>query len=446
MFNFGAKLLAALVGSFHPRTLHPMMRNNYARELQAWWLLAIMLAMVEGGVLSVVIKNVFDGVAGIGTAELNIVVAILSAAPAVANISSFVWVRLAHGKPKVRFLVACQAAMAILVILIAFAPNSRFGLYLVACCGFGARIFWASVVTIRSTIWRANYPKASRANVAGKLAMVQSAMVSLTGLCIGMAMDWNEQIFHLLFPLGGLAGLAGMAVYSRVRLRGQQRLARLEQHSDAHTHPSFNPVSLWRVLSDDPEFRAYQICMFVFGIGNLMVMAVLPIVVKDHFNFEYLAGILVTSTIPAVMIPLAIPFWSKIFDQSHVVQFRARHSWVYVTSIAMVLVATSFNIPWLLFLSAATAGLGHAGGVLAWNLGHHDYAEDYNDSKYMSVHVTLTGIRGLIGPLICVAIYQWLELPTTPGQGTLVFILCLALSVTGALGFVHIAREQSRES
>ena len=419
-----------------------MMRANYARELQAWWLLAAMLALVEGGVLSVVVKNVFDGVAGIGTAELNIVVAILSAAPAVANISSFVWVRIAHGKPKVRLLVVCQAVVAILVILIAIAPENRFGLYLIACCGFGARIFWASVVTIRTTIWRANYPKASRANVAGKLAMVQSVMVSLVGFGVGMAMDWNEHIFHLLFPLGGLAGLVGMAIYSRVRLRGQQRLARMELHGDTHTRPSFNPASLWRVLAYDPDFRAYQICMFVFGIGNLMVVAVLPIVVKDHFGFEYLAGILITSTIPAVMMPLSIPFWSKVFDQSHVVQFRARHSWVFVASIAMVLVATSFNIPWLLFVSAATAGLAHGGSVLAWNLGHHDYAEDHNDARYMGVHVTLTGIRGLIGPLICVAVYQWLEQPTTPGRGTLVFVPGLTLSVIGALGFVRIARQK----
>ena len=442
MLNLGAKLLAGLVGSFHPRTLHPMMRASYARELQAWWLLAIMLTMVEGGVLSVVVKNVFDGVVGIGTAELNIIVAILSAAPAVANISSFVWVRIAHGKPKVRLLVTCQAAMAILVILIAIAPENRFGLYMIGCCGFGARIFWASVVTIRTTIWRANYPKASRASVAGRLAMVQSVMVSLVGFGIGIAMNWNPRIFHLLFPLGGLAGLVGMAIYSRVRLRGQRRLARMELHGEAHSRPSFNPASLWRVLVHDPDFRAYQICMFIFGLGNLMVFAVLPIVVKDRFNFEYLAGILITSTIPAVIMPLSIPFWARIFDRSHIIQFRARHSWVFVASTALVLVATSFNIPWLLFVSAATTGLAYGGTVLAWNLGHHDYAEDHSDARYMSVHVTLTGIRGLLGPLISVAVYQWLDGPTIPGRGSLVFVLCLALSVTGALGFVRIAKQQ----
>lgn len=439
-------MLADFVRSFHPRALPPMLRASYMRELRAWWVLPIMLAMVEGGVISVVVKNAYAGVAGITAGELNIVVAILSAAPAFANITSFLWATIAHGRSKVRILLLCQTLAAALVILIALAPEDRLGLYLIGACACGARVCWAGVVTIRTTLWRANYPRANRASVAGKLAMVQSTMLSLVGLSVGAAMDFNEQIFHLLYPVGGLAGFAGVAIYSRVRLRGQRRLARAELHGEGRAKPSLNPITLWRVLLHDRDFRVYQVCMFVFGIGNLMVSAVLPIVVKDHFGFEYFAGILVTSTIPTIVMPLSIPLWARRFQAGHVVEFRSRHSWVFVSATATIFLAALLQQPWLLFVAAGLMGTAYGGGMLAWNLGHHDFAQDHNSSQYMGVHVTLTGLRGLIGPLVCAALYQWLEQPQTPGRGIWVFGLCLALNLAGALGFVRMAAIRRRSA
>jgi hypothetical protein len=57
----------------------------------------------------------------------------------------------------------------------------------------------------------------------------------------------------------------------------------------------------------------------------------------------------------------------------------------------------------------------------------------------MGVHVTLTGLRGLVAPAIALAIYEALE-ARHPGAGTGVFAVCLAFSLTGALGFGLLAR------
>jgi len=58
----------------------------------------------------------------------------------------------------------------------------------------------------------------------------------------------------------------------------------------------------------------------------------------------------------------------------------------------------------------------------------------------MGVHVSLTGIRGLFVPVIGVLLYEWLE-SMTPGWGRYCLLLPLALSSSGALWFVLMARK-----
>ena len=79
-------------------------------------------------------------------------------------------------------------------------------------------------------------------------------------------------------------------------------------------------------------------------------------------------------------------------------------------------------------------GVGRGGGALAWNLGHNDFASEERSVDYMSVHVTLTGIRGLIAPLAGVGLYGFLE-ASQPGTGAWSLALPFLLTLTGALGF-----------
>jgi hypothetical protein len=57
----------------------------------------------------------------------------------------------------------------------------------------------------------------------------------------------------------------------------------------------------------------------------------------------------------------------------------------------------------------------------------------------MGVHVTLTGVRGAIGPPAGILIYQWLE-DARPGAGVYSLALPLVFVIAGAFGFSHMRR------
>ncbi|MEZ6318091.1 MAG: MFS transporter [Phycisphaerales bacterium] len=439
----GLRAARGAVLSFTPGAMPPLAARNYRYELLGSFYLPFLLAVVDSTIISVVAKNAFAHVVSDGA--LNMVVAVLTASTSFANIVSFVWVRLAHGRDKVRFINGLQVAMIALVALIGAVPRTGHGLVGLVALVLMARFCWAGFITIRTTVWRQNYSRELRARLTGKLATIQVVSVAVLGFGLGMAMDLDDRAFRVFFPAGAALALAGVWAWSRVRVRQGPALIESERRNGTGEQgPSISPVSLVRLLAQDRKYAAYMGCMMLLGLGNLMVSPVLVIALRDLFKMEYLGGIVIANSLPLAMMPISIPFWAKLLDRVHVIEFRAIHCWFFVAASTIVTVAGVTRSPGLLYVSAVIQGLAFGGGVLAWNLGHLDFAPAHRASEYMGAHVTLTGLRGLIAPFLAVGLWKGLEY-VHPGAGAWTFAFCAGLSAIGGLGFVRLQALRRRE-
>ncbi|MFZ4467043.1 MAG: MFS transporter [Phycisphaerales bacterium] len=429
--------------SFHPRHVQPMQRANYLRELVSWAFLPVMLGAIEGGTMSVIVKKAWADVPGVSPGMLDLAVAFVSAAPNFANLTSFLWARVSAGRDKVAFISRIQLATCACVALVAAMPVNAWGLVGTCVLVLAARSTWTGVITVRAAIWRQNYPKANRASIAGKMATVQSLMLALAGWVVGATMDLSPSSFHWVFPLLAAVGVYGNSIFRGVRLRGGRRLAERERAETGTARVSANPARTaamagdalrtnWRVLVVDREYRTFMTWMFVFGLGNLMIGAPQAIFLEDTLGASYLQAILATTVIPLLAMPLAIPVWARLLDRVHIVRFRSIHGWAFVAAAGMMWLAASTEQLWLFYVAGALMGVGFAGGSIAWNIGHQDFSTPEQDALYMSVHVTLNGIRGVIAPFAAVGLYVWLG---TLGVPSLTFAVCFAVNVVGVLGF-----------
>lgn len=431
------RFVGAFARSFHPAELPPMLRRTYGRELVSWAFLPLMLGAIEGGTIAIVIKKAFSGQPGIDPYWLDLATAWVGAAPNVANLTSFIWAALARGRPKVAFISWLQIATCLMVAGIACVPRNANGLIL-ACIALGlARIAWTGVITIRAAVWRNNYPSANRATVAGKLATVQSIFLAAAGAIVGVSMDSSPDNYHYLFPLLALFGLMGNQIYRKVRLRRARQLQRAE-HDGRKKDTGFNPMAMVTLLREDKLYAEFMWWMSVFGFGNLMLMAPLTYVVVDELQMTYTGGVLVTTIIPLMTMPLAIPLWAKLMDRTHIIRFRSIHGWTFCSAGAAITLASYYSSVPLVYVGAVLLGIGFAGGTLAWNLGHQDFAPAARDSEYMAVHVTLNGIRGVIAPVVAWWLYQALA---PRGMAPLVLLICTAINVIGVLGFMSMRKK-----
>ncbi len=414
-----------------------MARPTYRRELMSWTLLAVALGGVEGGITGVIVKNAFAG--AVEPLTLNFAVAAVAGAPALSHILSWVWAGASQGRDKIHMLITVQVLCCLSLLLIAAAPINSMGLALVIAGAVLARFFWSGVTTIRSSVWRANYPREMLASMSGRLVMVGALLMGTVGIVVGFAMDWHPHAFRWVYPVLAAVGITGALTYRRMRMRQQKRLLKLERANLRAEGNLINPLRLMRLLRGDDRFREYMSLMFVFGSGNLMLMAPLIVILNDYMQFSPLQQVMVTSSIPLLMMPLAIPAWARLLDTRHVIHYRAKQSWAGTAMITAVLIAVVTRTEWMIWVAAALYGVSQAGGMLGWNIGHHDFAPPERATQYMSLHMTLTGLRGIMMPLAGVALYQIIEF-VSPGHGPWMMVVPLALNLAACLGFMRASR------
>jgi len=413
-----------------------MSRQNYRLEFTAAFFMPFLLIVFEGSVISVLVRIAFEG--HVDPKLLNFITGAVAVVPALSNLLSFVWVRLSHGVNKVRFVTTLHAVMAALGLGVALVPLNDAGLIILALLVLFGRVCWSGVTTLRSTIWKQNYPDGSRAKITGPFAMITVFMIAGLSSGMGWLMTLDDRAFRVLIPIGLVLGMVGRHFWTRIRVRTEPALLKAEKATEARSGPSFNPIRMINVLADDRAYASFMLCQFLLGMGNILAMTLLAVLLREVFDAGYFLGLLVSTVITFAVMPFAIPLWAKLFDKVHIVKFRAIHSWVFVVGLTVLLIAVQTETVWLLFVFSALKGVAFGGGVLGWTLGHLDFAPPEKVNQYMGVHVTLTGVRGLLAATLGVQVYEWLG--GAEGGGGPAVGICLALTTIGAIGFVIMSR------
>jgi MFS family permease len=403
----------------------------YRRELAPWLLSGFTLGLVEGATAAVLVKKGFAADAAPGA--LNLAVAFVSGAPALSNVVSFLWANLAHGRERVRLLVVQLALFGLLVGLVGLAPQASTGLAFMVLSVIAARVVWSGILTVRASIWTANYPREVLGRITGRFVVATSIGVAGASALAGVVLSTSPRGARWLYGIAALAGLVAAWLYRQMRVRREFLLLGAENEASPAAEV-FSLRILRQILREDPDYRRFMFWLGLYGAGNLMINAQLVILFSDHLQLSAGRQIAVLAIVPLLCIPVFTPMWARIFDAGHVIDFRARQCWVLVAAIG-VMVATLFTnwLP-LLWVGAILLGIASAGASLGWNLGHSDFATLGKMQQYMGVNVTLTGMRGLLAPPVGALACGWLE-ARADGAGRYALLLPLAMTLAGAIGF-----------
>ncbi|MCF6262572.1 MAG: MFS transporter [Xanthomonadales bacterium] len=416
-------------------TISKLAQAMIPREMLTWSTAAIMLAALEGGLAGVIVKNIFAEQAS--PIWVNLAVAMVVGAPAFANILSFVFASLGHGRDKVKIMRYSMVGASLGLLLMATAAIDSTGLIVFTFGLILARVFWAGVVTLRASVWRMNFSREVRGKITSRLMTASSLVMAISSAMIGYWLNDHPLAFRWIYPLAAVVGLVIAWVYRKTRIRGGHRLRKNEnQSSSEQTGGRLSAMLV--ILRRDSAFRRYMLAMMLFGSGNLMLMAPLIVVINEHFDLPRLQQILILSSIPLLMVALSLTSWAKLIDGKHILEYRAIHSWSFVLALGSFALAAISGNPLGFWIGAVIMGIAYGGAVLGWNLGHNDYSDNTDSALYMGIHVTLTGIRGMIMPTVGVLVYQWLN-SINPTLGPKALLLPFGLVVSGALLFVILA-------
>jgi MFS family permease len=405
------------------------------RELATWSLTAVALGALEGGLLGVIVKNQFAGVAS--PIVVNFAVAVVAAAPSFSNLASFLFASMAAGRDKLALLGKLMLIMGACLVVMALPGHTAAGLAVFCVAAVLARTAWSGILVVRAAVWRANYVRAWRARVTARIVKIASLLMAAYSALIGVLLDWRPDAFRPAFIIGGASALIGASVIRKSRLRRQRQLKAAELAEQTLQGRRMSLKVLVSVLRRDIDFRHYMVAMMVMGSGNLMTLPMLVILLNERLHLNQMQQVMVISSLPLLVFFFSVSHWALLLDRRHIFSYRAFHSWFFAAASLLFAVSVITEQTALLWPASVILGGAFAGGSLGWNLGHNDFSNDGNASHYMAIHVTLTGLRGLVMPLIGVGFYEYLSV-SHPEYASWVLLLPFTLTFSGALIFVFL--------
>lgn len=433
-----------------------MARPNYRAERRHMLFWAVFANLVDGTFSSIVVAKTFHA--------SPLLVSLVWSTPLLAHIASFAWGVLLRGQPRIRTFAALAACAVGCVASVALTPpaDGAWSGWIFAGQIALARIFLSGLVTIRSSVWAANYPVSHRARIAGRIQMLNGLLMVATGATVSLLFDQHPEYYRFVYPLVALLGLISLVPLRRIRVRGERReLRRFRDHLVATGAPQGYGWAALKsgvrealaILRNDKPFAQYCTAQYFLGSANFMVDPILTVVLTSRLKLSYFECSLLMDQVPTCVMLLTVRSWAHLFDRIGVLQFRVINSAIWLASIvgcagAMFLIdagARSGAAPALsgtfwgwaalgvLVASRLVNGIGRGGGAIAWNIGHLHFAGEHQKELYMGIHVTLTGLRGLVMPAVGTVLYNLV--------GSFSFLLAIASAVWALVLFRRLVAQ-----
>lgn len=259
---------------------------------------------------------------------------------------------------------------------------------------------------IAPQIYQDNYPAGDRGRRFAWTIIIRMVAAIAFGQLGGWLLSDQTRL-----TLGGFVWTGGMSwsramfvAFALAFFFSAWCLRRVPSRPLSATHGA-HPFKALRCFRQDALFRRTLISWMFMGFANLMMV---PLRVEYLANPEHLktagdavmtAGsvAMLTTVVPNLARLVTTPFWGWVFDRMNFFMLRIVLNCGFMLGILSFF--TTDSQAGLVF-GAVVFGVSVAGGDVAWSLWVTKFAPPERVADYMATHTFLTGVRGVIAPLV----------------------------------------------
>ena len=298
---------------------------------------------------------------------------------------------------------------------------------------FTGTIGLATVISVcprvaEMNMYRLLYPATHRGAAVGWLKAVASVSSLIVML---LAYGWfglRPQWYWVIYSLVAVLMVASALSYQQIPVSRRNIFARRES---VLPHHAFREGLM--IFLTDRRFLLYQIAFFLAGTSNHMVMVFAPMIFKNATDASDSTIRLVVAVLPALATTLLAPVWGRFLDRINPMFGRATFNLIQCVAFSFYAYGGIQAKIWPFVVGVLLLGAAHGGGLINWLTGSLYFARSDQISLYNAIHVSLTGIRAVLCPLIGL----YLISPSGLNLGPRIYIVSTLLSCLGGVMMLY---------
>jgi len=304
------------------------------------------------------------------------------------------------------------------LILLFFFPNnietvSNELFYQVAFLGIFLIYYSANpiIFPVINQLLKSNYKSQNFSKFYSYAIAANKVVMLVVTFGTGILLDADSSAYTMIYPGLAILGIISIFVLMQIEYRVPEfpnpRKGLLDSVKQS-------VESMWNILRRNRPFRDFEIGFILYGFAWLSTMAVVAIFLENVLELNY-TSIAFYKNIYAVISIIFTPIFGQLLGHIDprkfaVLNFGALLLYLFFMGMSEYVRAGTelfgITIYWSLLASFTFYGLFAAMMALLWYIGSAYFCRDEEAGDYQSIHLTLTGFRGLFAPLVGIFFYK----------------------------------------
>ena len=248
----------------------------------------------------------------------------------------------------------------------------------------------------------------------------------------GLLLDYDNFAFRFIYPLVAILGIASIFLLSKIDYKAPDiNIPRQSIWASAKG----SAVRLWQIIRDNKAYRDFEIGFMLYGFSFMLTNSVITIFLEKELNLSYSSMAFYKNGNVTLTIIL-LPFFGKLLGNIDPRKFAI---FTYI-ALALYLFFVGFTqyfplhtevlgiqVYYFLVLAFIFFAVFAATMGLLWSIGSAYFCEPGEAGEYQAIHLSLTGSRAVIAPLLGILAYEQLGFSFTFSMGVVLLLIGVVL-------------------
>lgn len=240
---------------------------------------------------------------------------------------------------------------------------------------------------------------------------INKITVMLATFLFGLLLDFDNYAFRYVYPFIAVVGVASVFILTKINYRVPD--VHIPRQSIWQSAKS-SSLRLWQIVRDNRPYRDFEFGFMLYGFSFMLTTSVITIFLEKELHLSY-SGLAFYKNGNIALTIILLPYFGKLLGNIDprrfaIYTYLALALYLFFVGFTQYFPANTEMLGIKLYYNLVIAfvflGLFGASMILLWNIGSSYFCEPGEAGEYQAIHLSLTGVRAAIAPLLGIFVYE----------------------------------------